>query len=113
MNRFSQNRYSPAGNLGQGSLLGRILAAAVGIAVIGVSVFVGAIFIAGFIGLLLVGAVIFAVRVWWLKRQMAQYESRHVDLDAEFTVVREETRTIGQKKTEGAWRLSHDDERYR
>jgi hypothetical protein len=78
-----------------GGLAGRIIAFVVGVLVLAVAVFVGAIFIAGLAGLLLIGGVLFALRLWWLKRKMQRYAKEHGDLRAEYTVVQEERREIG------------------
>ena len=96
MPRFSQIRYSSGPNspYGGGSFLGRLIAAIVGIIVLGVSVFLGAVFIAAVIGLMLIGGLVVALRVWWLKRQMARHQAEHGDLEAEYTVVQEEQHTI-------------------
>jgi thiol:disulfide interchange protein len=78
-----------------GGLVGRIIAFVVGLVMLAVAVFVGAIFIAALAGLLLIGGLLFAVRVWWLKRKMQRYAKEHGDLRAEYTVVQEERREIG------------------
>ena len=98
MTRFSQFRYRtgiPAGGSPPGGVLGRVVAFVLGLIVLAASVFVGAIFIAGLLGLLLIGGLLFAVRIWWLKRKMQRYAEEHGDLSAEYTVVQEERREIG------------------
>jgi predicted lipid-binding transport protein (Tim44 family) len=87
MNRYTQFRYKPMPGPGQASPVARVLAAIVGILVLGVAIFLGAIFIAAILGLALLGGIIFAIRVWWLKRKMAQYQADHGDLEAEYTVI--------------------------
>ena len=101
MSRFSQFRYSAGRRPGGDSLIGRILALVVGVLVLGVSVFVGAVFLAGFVGLLLIGGVLFAARVWWLKRKMERYQQEHGDLEGEYTVVREEMRRVERRGSQG------------
>lgn len=86
----------PAGGEPPGGLAGRIVAFVLGLIVLTVAVFVGAIFIAGIVGLVLIGGVLFALRVWWLKRKMQRYAEEHGDLRAEYTVVQEERREIGR-----------------
>jgi hypothetical protein len=100
MSRFSQFRYSPGpGNTAgePGGLLGRVVAFVVGIIVLGIAVFVGAIFIAAIVGLALIGGALFMARMWWLRRKMERYAREHGDLDAEYTVVSEETHTLEQR----------------
>lgn len=76
------------------SLLGRIVALVVGIAVLILSVIVGAVFLAALVGLILIVAVVVILRVWWLQRKMQRHAQQHGDLDAEYTVVRETPRKI-------------------
>ncbi len=97
MSRFSQFKYSAGPAAGQGSLLGRLIAFVVGVIVLGISVFVGAIFIAGMLGLILLGSLVFMLRVWWVKRKMAQYQAVHGDLEGEYTVVTEEVRRVDRE----------------
>jgi high-affinity Fe2+/Pb2+ permease len=97
MSRFSQFRYSSGLNSGSaqpGSLLGRAVAFVLGIIVLAVSIFVGAVFFTALLGLILIFAVIFMLRVWWLKRKMQTYTKEHGDLDAEYTVIQEGNREI-------------------
>ena len=96
MRRSPQIRYVSIGsNRGQdggpppGGLLGRIAALIIGIIFFGIAIFLGAIFLAGFVGLVLIGSVIFMLRIWWIKRKMVRYARDNGDLDAEYTVVRE------------------------
>jgi high-affinity Fe2+/Pb2+ permease len=79
------------------SLLGRIVGLVLGIAVLAISVIVGAVFLAALVGLILIVAVVVMLRVWWLKRKMQRHEQQHGDLDAEYTVVRETPREIDHK----------------
>jgi TRAP-type C4-dicarboxylate transport system permease large subunit len=99
MSRYSHNRSSPNSNLGMqppGGPLGRIAAFVVGAVVLTASVFIGAIFLAGIVGIVLIVGCIVMLRVWWLKRQMQKYAEQHGDLNAEYTVVTEEVREIGR-----------------
>jgi len=92
MRRSSKIRYvsyDQAGQPGPG-LISRILALLVGAVVFGIAVFVGAIFLAGFVGLVLIGSLVFMARVWWLRRQMEQHQQQHGDLDAEYTVIQDD-----------------------
>ena len=98
MSRFSQFRYSSGPNSGPGGLLARVVGFVVGVIVLGLAVFVGAVFLAGLVGFALIGAALFLLRVWWLKRKMERYEREHGDLDGEYTVVEDEPRTIEQRK---------------
>jgi predicted lipid-binding transport protein (Tim44 family) len=95
MRKSSQIRYSsagPGGASGQPGLLARIGGLLVGITVFGLAVFLGAVFIAGLIGLVLIGSLVFTARLWWLRRKMEKYQRDHGDLDAQYTVVRDDTR---------------------
>jgi predicted lipid-binding transport protein (Tim44 family) len=97
MRRSSQIRYVSLGTHGggpdgpqpPGGLLGRIITLIIGAFLFAVAVFLGAIFLAGFVGLLVIGSVIFMLRIWWLKRKMERYARENSDLDAEYTVIRE------------------------
>ena len=71
-------------------LLGRALAFIVGLGVLAVSVFLGAIFFVSLLGFVLIVAIVVMVRVWWLKRKMQSYAQQHGDIDAEYTVVMED-----------------------
>ena len=73
-----------------GGLLGRIIGLIVGVALFAVAVFLGAVFIAGFVGLVLIGGLIFTFRLWRMRRQMEQYEREHGDLEGEYRVMRED-----------------------
>jgi high-affinity Fe2+/Pb2+ permease len=104
MSRFSQFRYSSGLNSGAaqpGSFLGRAVAFVVGIIVLAVSIFVGAVFFTALLGLILILAFIFMLRVWWLKRKMQRYTQEHGDLDAEYTVIQEGHREIHHESDTG------------
>ncbi len=58
--------------------------------VFGVAVFLGAVFLAAFVGLVLIAMVVVTVRMWWIRRQMEKYAAEHGDLEAEYTVIRED-----------------------
>jgi ABC-type bacteriocin/lantibiotic exporter with double-glycine peptidase domain len=73
------------------SFLGRLVAAIVGLAVLGVALFLGAIFLAVVIGLVLLVGIIFSIRIWWLKRQMEKRAREHGDLEAEYVEIHEST----------------------
>ncbi len=94
MGGFSQQGY----NAGPGSLIGRIVAFAVGAGVLAISVFVGAVFLAAIVGLVLILGLVFTVRVWWLRRKMERYAAEHGDIEGEYTVVRKETRSIEEHR---------------
>jgi predicted lipid-binding transport protein (Tim44 family) len=97
MQRSSKIRYVSLGSNGggpdgpqpPGGLFGRIIAVIIGAVLFGIAVFLGAIFLAGFVGLLIIGSVIFMLRIWWIKRKMERYSKENGDLDAEYTVIRE------------------------
>ena len=96
MRRSSQIRYvslgsglGPDNNRPPGNLLARIVALIVGVVLFGVAIFLGAIFIAGMVGLLIIGTAVFMLRMWWIKRKFERYAKENGDLDAEYTVVRE------------------------
>ena len=92
MRRSSHIRYV---SLGPGSgkepvgLLGQIVALVAGAVLFGLAVFLGAIFLAGIVGLVLIGGTILMLRVWWIKRKMERYARENGDLEAEYTVVRD------------------------
>lgn len=73
-------------------LIARVVAFVVGAIIFGVAVFVGAIFIAGLVGLILIAAAVIMIRVWWLRRQMDRYAREHGDLSAEYTVIKDDDR---------------------
>jgi ABC-type bacteriocin/lantibiotic exporter with double-glycine peptidase domain len=73
------------------SFLGRMVAAIVGLAVLAVAVFLGAIFIAIVVGLVLLIGIAVSIRIWWLKRKMEQHVREHGDLEAEYVEIHEST----------------------
>ena len=95
MGHWNQTRYigvdgaAPAG-FGAGGLLGRLVALIIGLMVFGVAIFVGAIFLAAFVGLVIMAMVVVTARMWWIRRQMEKYAAEHGDLEAEYTVIRED-----------------------
>lgn len=99
MNLMQQKRYifmEQAQRAAPQSLLGRIVAFVVGIGVLVVSLFVGAVFISVVIGLALIMGIVIAIRMWWVKRQMERYAREHGDIEAEYTVIEHtETRRGG------------------
>ena len=102
MNQSSQNRYKFNYNFGPNnaprSLLGRIVAVIIGAAILAVSIFVGAIFLAGLIGIVLIIGIVVMVRIWWLKKKMERYAREHGDLSTEYTVVEERQHKIDQQR---------------
>jgi hypothetical protein len=102
MNQSSQNRYKFNFNSGPNnaprSLLGRIAAFIIGAGILAVSIFVGAIFLAGLIGIVLIMGIVVMVRIWWLKRTMQRYAREHGDLNTEYTVVEEHRHEIDQQR---------------
>ena len=74
------------------SLLGRAVALVVGVGAFLVSLLVGAVFLAFVVGFMLLIGISIAIRVWWLRRKMANYEREHGDLEAEYTEVTVERR---------------------
>ncbi len=83
-------RYTSDPGAGRG-LVARIAAFVVGTLIFAVAVFVGAVFIAGLVGLILLGSALIMIRFWWLRRQMERYAREHGDLDAEYTVITDDT----------------------
>jgi hypothetical protein len=93
MRRSTQTRYisfGPGSNGSGGGLLTRIVAFIVGAIVLAAAIFLGAIFIAGIVGLILIGSLVAMARLWWLRRQTERYEETHGDINAEYTVVDED-----------------------
>ena len=95
MDRFSQFRYR-SGRQVPDTFVGRAVAFVVGVVVLAIAVFLGAVFIAGALGLLLLGGLFVTLRVWWLKRKMERYQAEHGDLDAEYTVVEVDPQRLEQ-----------------
>ena len=54
------------------------------------AVFVGAVFLAGLIGMLVISGIVFTVRVWWLRRKMGEMAKTSGDIEGQYTVIREE-----------------------
>ncbi|WP_156774627.1 hypothetical protein ACN2MM_03715 [Alkalilimnicola ehrlichii MLHE-1] len=59
-----------------GSLIGRVIGVLGAIVVIGFTAFLGVFVFLALLGLAAVGAVVFAVRLWWLRRQLRQAAER-------------------------------------
>ena len=74
-------------------MLGRIAGLVIGVAAFVAAVIVGAVFLAALVGLILFGWIIFMVRLWWLRRQLAKGAAAHADLEGQYTVIKEETLT--------------------
>ncbi|NND54245.1 MAG: hypothetical protein HKN56_04650 [Gammaproteobacteria bacterium] len=84
--------------------MSRIFAFVVGIGALIVSLFVGAIFVAGLLGLMLIVGTFVAARVWWFKRrveaELRQRPARNTgqrqrrqpggDIEGEYTVIQDE-----------------------
>lgn len=70
------------------SLLAQVLGVIVGVAVLVVSVVLGAFAIAALVGLVLILALVFIIRVWWFRRQMEKMAREQGDLEADYTIVR-------------------------
>ncbi|HJP03615.1 MAG: hypothetical protein QGH46_07540 [Gammaproteobacteria bacterium] len=95
MPRFSQIRFNPEKPGGAGfsaNPIGRIIAFIVGLIAFAISIFLGAIFIAGIVGIVLISGIVLALRMWWVRRRMARHEQKHGDLEAEYSVIREDDR---------------------
>jgi hypothetical protein len=89
------------GGLPGGSLLGRLVAAIIGVGVFGVAIFLGAIFLAVVIGLVLIAGLVISVRVWFLKRKMRQYARDHGDLEGEYVEVTKVTVSDVERRLPG------------
>ena len=61
------------------NLLVRILMALAAVALFAVSIFLGAMVFLALLGLSLIAAVVFSVRLWWLRRQMLAAQRRGQD----------------------------------
>ena len=70
----------------------QVVSVLIGLVVLGASVIVGAFVIAAAVGLGLILALIIYGRAWWLTRKAAGDESRSGVIEAEYRVVRAETR---------------------
>jgi len=73
----------------QGGFVGRVIALLVGCVAFAVSVVVGAVFLAGLLGFLVIGGTVFMLRVWWLRRQMDKMAKASGDIEGQYTVIRE------------------------
>ena len=60
--------------------MARVLAFLGGLIALGVSIFVGAVFIAALVGVVLLGTIFVLARGWWLRRKMERYAREHGDL---------------------------------
>ena len=87
MRKSSQPGYIWGNATQRQGLLGRVLAFVIGLGVLAVSIFVGAVFLAALIGLLLIGGLTVMMRIWWVKRRMAQYRREHGDIEGVYQVV--------------------------
>lgn len=74
----------------QGGFVGRVIALLVGCIAFAVAVVVGAVFLAGLLGLLVISGAIFMLRIWWLRRQMDKVAKATGDIEGQFTVIREQ-----------------------
>ena len=43
-------------------------------------------------GIVLISGIVLALRMWWVRRRMARHEQKHGDLEAEYSVIREDDR---------------------
>jgi hypothetical protein len=73
----------------QGGFVGRVIALLVGCVAFAISVVVGAVFLAGLLGFVVIGGTVFMVRVWWLRRQMDKMATSSGDIEGQYTVIRE------------------------
>ena len=74
----------------QGGFVGRVIALLIGCAAFVLSVVVGAVFLAGLLGFLVIGGTVFMLRVWWLRRQMDNVAKATGDIEGQYTVIREQ-----------------------
>jgi thiol:disulfide interchange protein len=96
MVRLSQIRYGSRESLPSANPIARVIATLFGLVILAVSIFLGAIFIAGIIGMALIGGIVIVARAWFLRRKMQAYARDHGDLEAEYTVIREDVRRRDQ-----------------
>ena len=73
-----------------GGFVGRVIALLIGCAAFVLSVVVGAVFLAGLLGFLVIGGTVFMLRVWWLRRQMEKMAKDTGDIEGQYTVIHEE-----------------------
>lgn len=92
MSHSSKIRYVTFAGGGQqpGGLVARIIALLVGCLAFVAAVLVGAIFLAGLVGMLVIGGMVVTLRVWWLRRQMEKMAQTSGDIEGQYTVIREE-----------------------
>ena len=69
------------------SLLMQLLGFVVGLVVLGVSFLLGAFMLAALLGFGLILAVVVAIRLWWLRRQINADAANDEYIDAEYKVV--------------------------
>ena len=88
----SKIRYVNLAGGGQqpGGFFGRVIALLIGCAAFVLSVVVGAVFLAGLLGFLVIGGTVFMLRVWWLRRQMDKMATASGDIEGQYTVIREQ-----------------------
>ncbi len=65
----------------------QLLGAIVGIAVLATSVILGAFLLAGLIGFVLIVAIVFYLRIWWLRRQMDVHDDEEDIIVTEYRVI--------------------------
>ena len=82
--------YFSAGGQQPGSFIGRIIALFLGCLVFVAAVLVGAVFLAGLVGVLVIAGIVVTLRVWWLRRQMEKMAKSSGDIEGQYTVIREE-----------------------
>lgn len=69
------------------SLLMQLIGFVVGVVVLGVSFLLGAFMLAALLGFALILAVVVAIRLWWLRRQINADAANDEYIDAEYKVV--------------------------
>jgi uncharacterized iron-regulated membrane protein len=69
------------------SLLMQLIGFVVGLVVLGVSFLLGAFILAALLGFGLILAVVVAIRLWWLRRQLKAGAANDEYIDAEYKVV--------------------------
>lgn len=92
MNDSSKRSYEYFSGGGQqpGGFIARLIALLIGCLLFVAAVFVGAVFLAGLVGMLVIGGIVFTLRVWWLRRKMAEMAQSTGDIEGQYTVIREE-----------------------
>lgn len=81
---FAAGGQQPAG------VFSRLIALLIGCIAFIAAVLVGAVFLAGLFGMLVIGGTVIMLRVWWLRRQMDKVAEASRDLEGQYTVIREE-----------------------